>query len=210
MAKVSFFIDGFNLYHAIDKLGKDHLKWLDMHKLAQSFLRDDETVHRIVYFTAYMQWNREKKQRHEQFIKALESVGVECEVSRFSRASKYCEVGNRNCKTYTEKQTDVALAVGMLSSALKDGIDRLVLITADSDQVPTIKSIKQLSPSVSIMVVAPPNREGQSRELRMVADQYKEITPGRLEQCLFPRNIFDKKGNIISISPAKYQISKAK
>ena len=210
MAKTAFFIDGFNLYHAIDKLGKDHLKWLDMHKLAKSFLRDGETIHKVVYFTAYMQWNREKKRRHEQFIKGLESVGVECHISRFSRSTKYCEIGDRNCKTYTEKQTDVALAVGMLTSALIDDIDRLVLITADSDQVPTIKSIKQLAPLVSITVVAPPNRENQSRELRMAADEFKEISAGRLEQCLFPRNILDKSGNLVSVSPSKYQLSKSK
>ena len=205
MQKVSFFIDGFNLYHAIDALDKDHLKWLDMHKLAKSFLRNGESIERVVYFTAYMQWNREKKQRHEKFIKGLVSAGVECEISKFSRTSRRCEVGNRNCKTYTEKQTDVSLAVRMLSSAITDGISRLVLVTSDSDQVPTIKAIKNLAPGVSITVAAPPNRNKQSRELRDAADQFAEITAGRLEQCLFPRNIIDGSGNLIAVSPSKYQ-----
>lgn len=205
MQKVNFFIDGFNLYHAIDALGKEHLKWLDMHKLAKSFLCKDEIVGSVVYFTAYMQWNREKKQRHEKYIKGLESVGVECEISKFSRISRRCETGNRNCKTYTEKQTDVSLAVRMLSSVITDGISRLVLITADSDQVPTIRSIKNLAPGVLITVVAPPNRSKQSRELRDVADKFAEITAGRLEQCLFPRNIVDCNGNLVAVSPSKYQ-----
>ena len=28
--RVSVYIDGFNLYHAIDALNENHLKWLDL------------------------------------------------------------------------------------------------------------------------------------------------------------------------------------
>ncbi len=29
MTRIIAYIDGFNLYHAIDSLGKPHLKWLE-------------------------------------------------------------------------------------------------------------------------------------------------------------------------------------
>jgi hypothetical protein len=35
--RVSAFIDGFNLYHALDSTGKHHLKWLDLRALCLAF-----------------------------------------------------------------------------------------------------------------------------------------------------------------------------
>lgn len=39
MRKVICFIDGFNLYHAIDNLNQNQLKWLDLRKLALRFVK---------------------------------------------------------------------------------------------------------------------------------------------------------------------------
>ena len=38
MATVSFYVDGFNLYHAINGLHRPQLKWLNLRELAISFL----------------------------------------------------------------------------------------------------------------------------------------------------------------------------
>ena len=35
--RVVCFIDGFNLYHAIVRLGEPHLKWLDLRRLMQRY-----------------------------------------------------------------------------------------------------------------------------------------------------------------------------
>ena len=35
--RVIGFIDGFNLYHAIDDLGQAHLKWVDLPKVCEIF-----------------------------------------------------------------------------------------------------------------------------------------------------------------------------
>lgn len=205
MKKVACYIDGFNFYHAVDALGKDHLKWLDMKKLATLLLKKDELLDSTVYFTALMHWNQSKQLRHKEYIAALESVGVQCVISKFSQVKKYCDTGRRDCKSYVEKQTDVALATHMLTTVVTQDISRLILITADSDQVPTIAAIRALSPSTAVTIVAPPLRGSQSRELRSIAHEHKELAEGLLYQALFPRNVKDAKGNVIAISPAKYQ-----
>ncbi len=45
MKKVAFFIDGFNLYHAIndDERYKKY-KWLDLNSLAKKFITHDESI----------------------------------------------------------------------------------------------------------------------------------------------------------------------
>ena len=37
--RVISFIDGFNLYHAIDNLNQSHLKWLNLHSLSNAFIK---------------------------------------------------------------------------------------------------------------------------------------------------------------------------
>jgi uncharacterized LabA/DUF88 family protein len=133
--KVNVYVDGFNLYHAIETLGDHRLKWINLWSLGFSFIRPRETLNRVVYFTARLTWNEEKQQRHAIYIAAQKACGVEVVESNFRKAFKHCKSGNRYCHRYEEKQTDVAIAVSVLTDALKDDFRRAILITADSDQV---------------------------------------------------------------------------
>ena len=52
--RVSAFIDGFNLYHAVDATGMHHLKWLDLRALCEKFApRPDYDLRTVYYFSAY-------------------------------------------------------------------------------------------------------------------------------------------------------------
>lgn len=65
--KSIFFIDGFNLYHAIDnnfKHGK--YKWLDLRLLSEKFIAPEEKIKKIFYFTAYAKWDKVKIERHKK------------------------------------------------------------------------------------------------------------------------------------------------
>jgi formylmethanofuran dehydrogenase subunit E len=80
MNNVACYIDGFNLYHAIDSLGNERLKWLNLSKLASTFLRRDEQLVRVVYFTALLTIDPQKLQRHKgtsknQFMNVAELNG---------------------------------------------------------------------------------------------------------------------------------------
>jgi len=44
--RVACFVDGFNLYHAIDEMDREELKWVNLWKLMESFI--DPTIHQIV------------------------------------------------------------------------------------------------------------------------------------------------------------------
>jgi hypothetical protein len=63
MIRVACYIDGLNVYHAIDDMSRttrganNYLKWLDLRKLMDVFT--DRAVHQIVfvkYFSAYTTW----------------------------------------------------------------------------------------------------------------------------------------------------------
>ncbi len=50
--RVAWYVDGFNLYHAVQALERPVLKWLDMHGLAASYLRGQQTLQAVNFFTA--------------------------------------------------------------------------------------------------------------------------------------------------------------
>lgn len=125
------YIDGFNLYHAIDSLKNERLKWLNLRALAQTMLRPSEYLTHVVYFTAYMNWEPEKHKRHRLYIDALKSVEVECIASNFNKTTKFCKGSQGYCNFKEEKKTDVGIATRILSDCFSGDVDRVILLTAD-------------------------------------------------------------------------------
>ena len=204
MSRVCCYVVGFNLYHAIEALGRPEPKWLNLMALTCSFLEKKDTLSRVTYFTAVMKWNPAKALRHREYIAALTASGVDVVESRFQKNGKYCNTYDRYCDFYEEKQTDVAFAVRVLSDAQRGVCDRVLLMTADSDQIPLVQEVRERCPAISIEILAPPGRLRQARELCNVASGFKEISPGRLGTCRLARNVPDENGNIVARCPAVY------
>jgi hypothetical protein len=115
--RVACYVDGFNIYHAIDDMSRaqrgalNHLKWLDLRSLMERF--SDPNVHdigEINYFSAYMKWRADREARHKEYVKALVSRGVKPIMGRFKEKDAYC----KNCKSVykarEEKESDVNIA----------------------------------------------------------------------------------------------------
>ncbi|MEQ1790435.1 MAG: hypothetical protein ABL857_08325, partial [Rickettsiales bacterium] len=53
MKKISIFIDGYDLYHAISSLKKSHFKWTNPKEVCRFFITDNfENIERVKFFTA--------------------------------------------------------------------------------------------------------------------------------------------------------------
>jgi uncharacterized LabA/DUF88 family protein len=204
MSRVAAYIDGFNLYHGIDALGRPDLKWLNLRKVCESYMQKQDTLVSVMYFTALMKWNPEKAKRHLAYISALQATGVEVVLSKFQKNKKYCNAFDRYCDFYEEKQTDVAFAVNVMSDAHGGIADRMLLLTADSDQIPLVQQVREKCPTISVEIIAPPGRIKQARELCAVASRCDELSAGRLGTCLFPRNVINDTGHVVARCPADY------
>lgn len=206
MSLVKCYVDGFNLYHAINDLGRPHLKWLNLRALAQLMLREGDQLVGVHYFTAVVHWDKEKAQRHREYIKALQAVGVEVTESYFKGNDKHCRLFSRSCPFYEEKQTDVALATRALRDAMGGAAERQIVVTADADHVPLFRNVREACPRVWIELAAPPGRLNRARELGKLATWHRELTAGQLMSCQFPRNVADGSGKIVARCPSAYNI----
>ncbi len=193
MEKVNAYIDGFNLYHSLKDLGWSKYYWLDTPKLLKGFLRDDQVLNTVYYFTS-PSVNPESRKRQITYIEALErtslinSIQFKVIRGRFESEDVKCNICNdyircQECDQlvsfYHEKETDVNISVQLLSDAYEDSFDVALLLTADSDQVGTIKTIKRLFyNSKKVGVIFPPKRE--SKHLLKVADFILHISQNDL------------------------------
>ena len=187
--KTCFFVDGFNLYHAINASESLHkYKWLNLRRLAELFLKSDDTLEKVYYFSALATWDQNKMQRHQTYIEALKSVGVEVILGEFRRKSVKCQATCRRFfNTYSEKETDVNIAVKVFQAAVKEEYEKAFIISGDSDLIPAIRGVQEVFPVKEFGVIVPIGRHAEL--LKEVANFHMKLKEKHLEAAQFPNQI---------------------
>jgi len=184
MARISFFIDGFNFYHALDNDHLRNFKWINLRKLAESYLLKQDSISDIFYFTAFATWNPDKVKRHKLFIRAQESFGVKTVLGEFRSTTKRCRNCGKSYETFEEKETDVNIAIALLEQARLNRYDNAIILSKDSDQVPAIRAVQKNYPAKKIGVLIPPG--GRAKLLSQEADFYSKIGLKQLTTSRMP------------------------
>lgn len=209
--RISCFIDGFNLYHAIKDLKQPHLKWVDLYSLFNSFI--DPNIHKITevyYFSAYADWFPYRKKRHEKYVAALMEMGVKVVMGRFKEKTKTCPKCKHTYKGHEEKETDVNIATWMVNEAWKDTYDEAFVVSNDSDLVPPIRTVMAHPLKKDVKLVAPPGRY-HSKDLAKAINNRKKLVKIKLihlERSLLPETIVLQSGREIII-PENYKPPKS-
>lgn len=203
--RVSAFIDGFNLYHAIDELARDDLKWINLWRLMQTFTKPStHEIASVYYFTAIAEWLKEPAKRHKAFIAAQIAQGVTPVLGYFKQKDKDCHQCRHAWIEHEEKQTDVNIAVWLVREAFNNQYDQALIVTQDGDLAPALQVVSELPKDRKIKVIAPPGLR-HSKELGKYARKRAAIKVVHLENCRLPENVIDlKTGHVVAIRPAKY------
>jgi hypothetical protein len=195
--RVAFIIDGFNVYHSIreaEKLGVARpQRWLDLKSLCASYLSHfgrTATLQGVYYFSALAKHlsgtHHDIELRHQAYIDALKSTGVEVTLASFKVRDTYISLKHcrfqvwpfkrtlrlpiPKCRVVVtraeEKETDVAIAVKMLELLHLNEADAVVLVSGDTDLIPAIRTAGTLFPAARIAVCFPFKRH--NAELRRV------------------------------------------
>ena len=201
--RVSAYIDGFNLYHAVERHGQPHHRWLDLVKLCGRFVPAKTAVlSEVNYFSAYAHWKPEQMSRHRVYVSALESRGVKVHLSRFSDKRRRCPDCGYSWVGHEEKETDVKLAVRLLRDTALDVFDRCIILSRDSDLIPAAAVTKELYPDKEVFALAPPSA-GHSVEMLKYVEGKGKIKVRHLEECLLPQSIIGIDGEEI-VRPERY------
>jgi len=200
MKNVIVYVDGFNLYHALDDLGDDSLKWLCLRRLSQSILRADETLKEVKYFSAYAKWIPEAMLRHKTYVTALQAEGVTFIPGQFKKKFLRCKVCGAQYQSHEEKETDVNIAIHLVRDAFASAFDRAIVISADTDMRTAVEMARGVAAGKAVDVVAPPDRFGRARSLRPLF----ALTVGKIRAARLQDSYDLPDGNKVTI-PAKYR-----
>jgi uncharacterized LabA/DUF88 family protein len=186
--KACVFIDGFNLFHAIDCNWNYHkYKWLDLQKLSRAFLPSADQLIDIYYFTAYATWDQDKVRRHQLYVQALESTGVKVVLGAFRRKTTRCFLCHKEFWSYVEKETDVNIAIKLFQLSIKGAYEKAYVISGDSDLIPAIEAVKETFPNKQIGVIIPIGRRAEL--LKQVTHFHMKMKEQHLASCQFPDKI---------------------
>ncbi len=199
--KVSFLVDGFNVYHSLDTLGKmsgASVKWLDLVRLCEGYLQavrggigERVELANVHYFSALAEHLIARKPdvvaRHRTYIRALEDSGVRVQLSHFKRRDVRCPLCHRAFIRYEEKETDVAIGLKLVEVLATGECETAVLVTGDTDMVPAISATRRLFPDRKIGVAFPFLRH--NRELAELADYSFKLDQRSLLKAQFPARV---------------------
>jgi uncharacterized LabA/DUF88 family protein len=184
MGRVAFFVDGFNLYHALDNPIYRTYKWLNLWTLAGLFLTKHDAVEEVLYFTTLATWDPGKVARHRLYIKAQENYVVKTIFGEFKRKDKKCRHCHQTFSTFEEKQTDVNIALHLFDLAIRERYDKAIIISGDTDLIPAIKTVRAAFPGKQIGVIIPIGRA--SEDLKKQADFHHKMRVHHLQASRLP------------------------
>ena len=188
MLRVSVFVDGFNVYHALDEKPQYHkYKWLDYRALAQCYVGGRETLTEVYCFTALATWNPDKVKKHRLYLRALEKQGVRIVMGKFKRKDRRCRVCRKDYRTFEEKLTDVNIAIHLFRGAYLDEYDKAILITGDSDILPAVEAVRDIFPTKPVGVVIPIGRRAE--ELKQACDSHFKMKERHLAKSQLPEMV---------------------
>lgn len=190
MARAIAFVDGFNLYHSLEETPALHkYEWLNLRALVEQFLTTTETLEDVQYFTAYTEWNQERKGRHTAYVGALRSTRVQITFGQFlEKEKKSFVLCNNPCKTalagqkcgktflvHEEKKTDVNIAVAILRACVEDRCDAIYLLSGDNDLIPALETGHALFPKKNFRVILPINAKANALKETCKKNGFKHL-----------------------------------
>lgn len=200
--RVTFYIDGFNFYYGLRRTKriapqwKDYY-WINMIKLCESFLGQEQALEKVVYFTA-SPLNPEKSSRQSAFLNANKLLnGDKFEIIRGKYLEKQIQCPNCHYSIARpeEKKTDVNISVRMIADCVLNATDTIVLVSADSDLVPPIEFIQQHYPEKRIKVYFPPSNYSCDLKDNLIHHSSKPVlmqkNERRFRDAIMPNTVTD-------------------
>lgn len=191
----ALYVDGFNLYHPIAGCGLPYLKWTSMWRLGEILCRSEELeMVKAVVCTAMPKHMPEKMGRHNKYVASQIATGTAV------IKGHYVPDG----VTYSEKQTDINLALAVILDGIDDLYDTAFLLTADSDQVATAKAFKvRLAPLGKRLIGAIPFGRPGPTDYEGLGVKSVSVSIDMLEKCVMPDPVHGVSGHLI-YRPAEY------
>jgi uncharacterized LabA/DUF88 family protein len=199
------YVDGFNLYHGLRDKYRHRYLWLDLEHLARR-LRPNDQIVAVRYFTALVRDDPAALARQRTYLDALiahSGATVDVVLGRYQSKTVACRQCGNTWASYEEKETDVNIAVSIVADTAANASDIALIISADSDLCPAIRTARSLNPGRGIIAAFPPRRS--SFEIRSLIRGAFTIAAVDLRNSLLPDMVSDGSRGAVHKRPGKWR-----
>lgn len=187
--RAAVYIDGFNLYHPVHEFGEPFMKWCNLWRLSEAMCAPKGLfLQKVVFCTALPDHDMDKHARHVSFNSAQIACGVTVMKGHYVYAP---DLGK-----YTEKQSDINVALTLILDGVDDIYDWAFLVSADSDQAATARVFKERFPTKKLVAVAPPNRDPPHKSRPYVESAFT-LKKEQIEAAIMPAMVPSLKGGFV-------------
>lgn len=198
--RITFYIDGFNFYYGLRENQWKRFYWLDMVSFCSKFLKQHHELVMVKYFSAVPQNHDGKQRRQAAFFEAnKQNPKFSLYLGSYNKKRIRC---NATCKEpfemYSEKQTDINIAVEIFRDIINNDTDIVCLVSGDGDLVPVVKFIFTThNISQRVFVFTPPKRF--LNELKTNCDAFFNLEryESYFEKSLLPATVNQQNGTPI-------------
>ena len=202
--RVIVYVDGFNFYYGLKKMEWERYYWLDMVKFFESFMRPNQELVAVKYFSAKVA-DLEKSKRQDAFFQAnKENMKFRLVLGKYLKKEIECFKCHNIIHTYEEKESDVRIATQIIADAYQKNCEVAIVVSADSDLVPAIELAQEANHNIFIYF---PPRQYSSNLAAMGVGRpvYLQHYETRFRQSIFPDTIHLNISNFDLTIPEKWK-----
>lgn len=191
--RVIVYVDGFNFYYGLKKGTWRKYYWIDVVKLFEMFLRPNQELVSVKYFSARPTDMGKSKRQDALFQANNQNPKFRLILGKYLKKSIKCFHCGHVIQTYEEKESDVRIATQIVADAHQGNCDVAIVVSADSDMIPAIELAKEAC--VKVFIYFPPNQ--YSSNLSMMGDgppSFMQRFEARFKKAILPDNICLKSG----------------
>lgn len=198
--RVIVYVDGYNFYYGLKHGGSTwkRLYWLDIVKFFERMMLPDQELVEVNYYSACPLDDQQAADNQDVLFSANKlNPKFKLHLGRYKKKKFKCQNCGYKIKTYEEKESDVRVATGMLVDMFAKRCDITIVVSADSDMIPSVEIIKSFNPTHPVHAFIPPNQKSFALVSKCDTTVWLSRYKARFVQSMLPDEVLLENGYVL-------------
>lgn len=161
-------------------------------------MQPDQELVEVHYYSARPLNDQQAYDNQDEFFCAnQQNPKFMLHLGRYKKKKFKCQNCGFKNNTYEEKESDVRVATGMLVDVFNKRCDITVIVSADSDMIPSVEIIKNFAPGHPVYAFIPPTQKSYALVSKCDKTIWLEQYKARFMQSMLPNQVTLPNGHTV-------------